>query len=193
MNAMQHPWDSLPDSWTRGRGVTTHNLTGSSGVGSVKSTSQPARQLNNLSAGIKGASSAVSTGLMATGVGAPIGAAMQLSGALGGLVTQGLSSSASNQIRQDYLRDSNIANSTGNRWANSRMENENQKLELATTASGIGGTFGPLGAWLGWLAGKANAKDAPTATTNSFGGNVDPVKGGINVSGTTSALNDNVE
>lgn len=185
MNGFTHPWDNIPDSWSTSGRVSKNVPSMSTFFDSSPSKSTQAKSLSLTSQGIKGASSAVSTGLMASGVGAPVGAAMQMSGALGSMVTQGLSTREQGTINQQYLKDLNTSNAMGSSYASQKQQSAQSALDYKTNVSSLGSTFGPLAALIGWGIGSAGAPKAETPTVNSFSGGIDPVANNVNSTAST--------
>lgn len=142
----------------------------------VISAKSSTSSLQGITAGLNTATSAVSSGLMSSGIGTPIGLAMEASKAVGNMISTGLASSETQDLNQQYARNLAISNSTGTQYADSVRLNAQQKLESASSGASMGAAFGPIGALVGWFAGKATAKEVPTYQANSFSGGVNPVQ-----------------
>lgn len=185
MNGFSHPWDNIPDSWSTSGRLSKTVPSSSTFYDSSSLKTIKAQSLNHISQGIKGASSAVSTGLMASGVAAPVGAAMQMSSALGSMVTQGLSTREQGTINQQYLKDLNTSNVMGSSYASQKQQNAQNALDYKTNVSSLGSTFGPLAALIGWGVGSLGSPKVENPTVNSFAGGVDPVANNVNQSAST--------
>nr|WAL01495.1 hypothetical protein [Electric ant polycipivirus 1] len=130
----------------------------------------------------EGASALASTGLAASGIGAPLGLAMQLSQAVGRSIQGSLSTSAQNTIGRDYQNNLQQWSIGGNKAADAVYNLQQQRAADANTGAAFGSIFGPFGALAGWWIGmqSSSANDPYNAyKVNSFGGGISASDSGI--------------
>lgn len=159
-----------------------------SGIGAVKmqETSMP---INNVASGLRTATGLASAGMMASGVGAPVALAMQLSQAVGSAVHSGLNTSTQNKIGQDFIHNQQQWAIGGSKAAESVQASQQQRLAAANTGASIGSIFGPLGALAGWYIGSSTGPSSKDSyQVGSFKGSVSASDSGASRAVSSDAL-----
>ena len=141
-----------------------------SGLSAIKSQTvvNPA-----VATGIRTAGQAASTALTMSGVGTPIGLAMQVSNMAGDAVSSALNTSASNTSGRDFVANQQQWAMGGIKSAQAVQTMQQERIASANTGASIGALFGPIGALIGWHAGMGNGSSAQSPyNIGTFGGSV---------------------